>query len=325
MALGTPFAALPGIRLMLAAAAVHAGTLAAPKPAASAAGTDVTVAIIQYQVRDADKVGADAGRLAKFIRAAAAKGAKIIVAPETCFYRYSPWERNGVTMAALASEYPALTERFAALAKELRVCLVIGLREPLDAEHVYNTALFFGPDGKVLGKHHKTVPSSAEKAWTRAGKAARAFRTPYGTVGMLICKDAKTNWWKTYNDDRLDLYVLIAGDDDGRSFGSFARTAAEARCHAVLANQVTKKGKGKGNSAYAYPNGQSTYGDAHCLIAPYSGHVHHDRVPPRRQPTYGAQGRRPGTPGSPPSRGQDIQLPPHSAPASWPWFRRPGL
>jgi predicted amidohydrolase len=220
----------------------------------------VKVAIVQYQVQEMDKVGVDGDRVERFVRAAAGQGARLIVAPELCFYRYAPWEQNGVTAARLAGAYNALTKRFASLAEELGICLVIGLREPLSEERVYNTALFFGPHGEVLGKHRKTVPASGEFAWTEAGTTATAFTTPIGKVGMLICKDAKAGpWARAFNDRSIDLYVLIAGDDNGRSFGSFGRTCREARCLGILANQVTKHGKGAGNSAWGFPDGTVTY------------------------------------------------------------------
>jgi len=220
---------------------------------------DLTVAIVQYQVRDDDKVGVDAARVEKFVRTAAGNGAKLVVAPETCFYRYQPWSQNGVTMAQLAAEYNSLRQHFGALAGELGIGLVIGLREPCDAKKVHNTALFFGPAGQLLGRHRKTVPSNAEKAWTGAGSKAEPFQTPFGRVGLLICKDAKTRWAKAYDDADLDLFIVIAGDDDGKSFTSFAKTCRSAKCFGILANQVTKKGKGRGNSAYGYPGGKTVF------------------------------------------------------------------
>jgi predicted amidohydrolase len=222
-----------------------------PSPAEEAG---VKVAIVQYQVQEADKVGADGDRVEKFFRTAADRGARLVVVPETCFYRYAPWEQNGVTIGDLAGEYDGLSRRFASLAEELAICLVIGLREPHTERMVYNTALFFGPQGQVLGKHRKTVPSSGETAFTTAGTAAEA---PIGNVGMLICKDAKAGpWAKAFNNQRIDLYILIAGDDNGTSFTSFGGTCAGARCVGILANQVTKAGKGAGNSAIGTPDGK---------------------------------------------------------------------
>ncbi len=177
----------------------------------------VRIAIVQYEVKDLNEIGQDADRLEIFIREAAARGAKLVVTPETSFYRYEPWEMDGVTMLDLANHYEILKKRFSSLASELKISLVIGLREPSgDREKpVYNTALFFGDDGTLLGKQHKIFPSNTEKAWTMAGNMHSVFETAIGRVGMMICKTARTNWWNSYEKaDNLDLFILIAGDKD---------------------------------------------------------------------------------------------------------------
>jgi hypothetical protein len=124
---------------------------------------------------------------------------------------------------------------------------------------VFNTALFFGPDGSVLGKQHKMFPSNSEKAWTKAGITHSVFETPVGRVGMMICKTLKTNWWNSYEkEDNLDLFILIAGDQDATSFDKFSTICNKSNCYGLLANQVTgKPGEGrKGNSAWGYPDGK---------------------------------------------------------------------
>ena len=102
------------------------------------------IAIVQYEIQDLNEVGVDAGRLENFIREAAARGADLVVTPETSFYRYEPWEQDGVTMLDLAKHYDDLRSKFSSLAEELNISLVIGLREPSgdEVKPVYNTALF---------------------------------------------------------------------------------------------------------------------------------------------------------------------------------------
>jgi predicted amidohydrolase len=232
------------------------------------------VAIIQYEVKDPDKIGVDAVLIEKYMREAAMDGAELIVAPETCFYRYEPWEQNGVTMLDLANHYDALKSQFSTLAEELQVSLVIGLREPSGDQEkpVFNTALFIGPDGQVLGKQHKMMPSNSEREWTKAGTSHTVFETPIGRVGMLICKSAKTHWWNTYEkEDNLDLFILIAGDQDATSFDKFSTICNKANCYGVLANQITgpESDGRKGNSAWGYPDGSVNFlgGGGHIFYA----------------------------------------------------------
>ncbi len=218
------------------------------------------IAIIQYEVQDLNKIGVDADRLESFIREAASQGAELVVTPETSFYRYEPWESEGVTMLDLARHYNDLKDRYAQLAMELRISLVIGLREPSgDTDRpVYNTALFIGPDGNILGKQHKVFPSNAEMKWTRAGSAHSVFETAFGRVGLMICKTARTNWWNSYEAaDNLDLFILIAGDKDAASFDKFSSICLKSACYGIIANQICgplPDGR-KGNSSWGAPDG----------------------------------------------------------------------
>ena len=218
------------------------------------------IAIIQYEVKELNEIGADADRLETFIREAAAQGAELVVTPETSFYRYEPWEQDGVTMLDLANHYEELKSKFSALAVELNISLVIGLREPSgDKEKpVYNTALFIGPDGVILGKQHKIFPSNTEMTWTKAGITHSEFETAFGRVGMMICKTAKTNWWDSYEkEDNLDLFILIAGDKDASSFDRFSAICVKSNCYGLIANQICgpEDDGRKGNSSWGYPDG----------------------------------------------------------------------
>ncbi len=227
---------------------------------AQTASGAVKTAIIQYEYQDADSVGVDADRVESFVRQAAGNGAGLVILPETCFYRYDPWEQNGVTMLDLANNFTALVDRFSALADELNISLVIGLREPSgDADKpVYNTGLFFGTDGAVLRKQRKIAPSNKEKAWTKEGSQG-VFETPYGRMALMICKTAKTSQWSIYNDADIDLFILIAGDDDATSFDRFGDICKAGGYHGVLANQMKPVKDGKGNSAWGYPDGKVTF------------------------------------------------------------------
>ncbi|MEE9463397.1 MAG: nitrilase-related carbon-nitrogen hydrolase [Bacteroidales bacterium] len=221
------------------------------------------IAIVQYEIQDLNEVGVDAGRLENFIREAAAQGADLVVTPETSFYRYEPWEQDGVTMLDLAKHYDELKSKFSSLAEELNISLVIGLREPSghEVKPVFNTALFIGPGGKILGKQHKVFPSNAEMKWTRAGITHSVFETAFGRVGMMICKTAKTNWWNSFKkEDDLDLFILIAGDKDASSFDRFSSICVKSNCYGLIANQIcgpdTDEKARKGNSSWGYPDGR---------------------------------------------------------------------
>ena len=239
--------------------------------AALALDAEVKVAIVQYSIQTPDSVGVDADRMEAFVREAASNGADLVVAPETAFYRYSPWEQNGVTMLELANEFENLTTRFSLLCKELGVMLVMGLREPSGdpIQAVYNTALFIDTHGEILGRHRKMNPSNDEKKWTKAGEPsmgdATPFATPLGQVGMLICKDMDNSlgckscpdWDVRIAQHKMDLFIGVNGDSS-RGWTKVVRGSQIAKCYGVGANlaQGSYEEDLRGNSGFVTPQGE---------------------------------------------------------------------
>ena len=70
-----------------------------------------------------------------------------------------------------------------AAAKEAGVYLVIGIdeREPAGST-IYNTLLYFAPDGSLMGKHRKLVPTGSERTvWGMGdGSTLDTSRRPSG-------------------------------------------------------------------------------------------------------------------------------------------------
>jgi nitrilase len=62
-------------------------------------------------------------------------------------------------------------------------------RSPVSLGAIYNTLVFIGPDGALLGKHRKLVPTWAEKlTWTGGdGSSLRVYDTEIGRLGGLAC------------------------------------------------------------------------------------------------------------------------------------------
>lgn len=208
-------------------------------------------AIIQYQVQDPDGVGVDADRLSGMIEQAATQGAKLVVTPETAFYRYSPYEQNGVTMVDLANAHGELESRFSALAAQLQIYLVIGFREPTGT-NTLNTAVLYGPDGHALARHHKLIPSLDEVAYTVPGREITVVDTKIGRIGLAICKDVHSpELRQAYVDAGINLFLLPAADRDGKSLSQISDVCAGAGCYGVLANQQIHDG----NSGWVTPDG----------------------------------------------------------------------
>jgi aliphatic nitrilase len=69
------------------------------------------------------------------------------------------------------------------------VVLGVNERSPVSLGTIYNTLVFIGPDGALLGKHRKLVPTWAEKlTWTGGdGSSLRVYDTEIGRLGALAC------------------------------------------------------------------------------------------------------------------------------------------
>ena len=91
---------------------------------------------------------------------------------------------------AIPLDHPII-QRFQRLAVELEMSLVFGLAERID-DDVYNSAIFIDQEGVIRGKYHKMqFAAGYDPTWwyNRLGRGSRAFDTPFGQAGILICND----------------------------------------------------------------------------------------------------------------------------------------
>ncbi len=167
----------------------------------------LTVAVAQPEVR-ADPDHALASCL-EYSRRAAAQGARLVVFPETWLPGYPVWldvcrdvalwdhapVKDVFARYAAASPVVAGNEmtQLAALARELRLTIVIGVSERVAAGPgngtLYNSLLTFTPDGRLANHHRKLVPTYTERmVWGQGDTGGlRAVDTPCGRVGGLVC------------------------------------------------------------------------------------------------------------------------------------------
>ncbi len=160
----------------------------------------VKVAALSIKSRSWDKAY-NADRLETFFRRAARRNPDLIVAPEGVLEGYVSQEamKEADKAAALLEiaeriDGPSIA-RFQRLAKGLRTCLCFGFAERI-GRSVYNSAVFIDDRGKTCGKYHKheepiLVFQGARPTWTsrRMRRRLRAFDTPLGRCGIMICAD----------------------------------------------------------------------------------------------------------------------------------------
>lgn len=158
--------------------------------------TPVKATAISIKPRRWDKAR-NADKIERFFREAARDGPDLILTTEGVLEGYVvndvlEGRRTAQDMLEIAEPIDGpFIIRFRRLAQELRTCLCFGFAERIGRD-VYNAAIFIGGEGDILGKYHKTqLAEGADPSWSfnRVGETLRAFDTPLGRVGMLICND----------------------------------------------------------------------------------------------------------------------------------------
>lgn len=149
------------------------------------------------------------------IREAAGNGASLVVFPEVFVpgYPYWSWLTDPVTCSPWFEKLvrgsilvPGVeTDQIGAVARELGVHVIIGVNErsPVSLGSLFNTLVFFGPDGTIIGKHRKLVPTWAEKlTWAHGdGSSLKVYDTAIGPLGGLACGE---------NTNTLARFTLLA-------------------------------------------------------------------------------------------------------------------
>ncbi len=139
------------------------------------------------------------------------------------------------------------TDALGAAAREAGAYLAIGVIER-DSQFshgtVYCTLLYFGPDGKLLGKHRKLKPTAGERLiWGEGdGSTLPVFSTPFGKIGGLIC-------WENYMplarmamySKGVDIYLAPTADARDTWQATLRHIACEGRCFVLGCNQFVTR------------------------------------------------------------------------------------
>jgi nitrilase len=155
----------------------------------------------------------------ELIAEAGRSGARLIVFPEAFIPTYPDWVWRipPSQHRMLADVYAELleqsveipgpvTEELSKAAREAEVYVVMGLNErnaQASNASLYNTLLYIDPEGALLGKHQKLVPTAPERmVWAQGdGSTLEVYDTSMGKLSGLIC-------WENYMP--LARYALYA-------------------------------------------------------------------------------------------------------------------
>ena len=184
------------------------------------------------------------------VREAADAGAQLVVFPEAFIPGYPAWIwrlRPGGDMAlseALHSLLLAHSVRVAGddlaplceAARQSQVTVVCGINErdtDFSRSTIYNSVVVIGPDGTLLNRHRKLMPTNPERMVWGFGDASglRVIDTPCGRIGTLVC-------WENYMPlarcalyaQGIDIYIAPTYDTGERWIATLQHIAREGGC-----------------------------------------------------------------------------------------------
>ena len=203
---------------------------------------------------------ASVAKACDLIAEAGANGATLAVFPEAFLPGYPVWvwfipsgqthplrklyaelHRNSVSIPGLA------TDRLRAAAQKARITVAIGINErnseASDAS-LYNTLLYLGDDGSILGKHRKLIPTAGERlVWSQGdGSDLDVYEMPFGRLGGLLCWEnymplARYAMWAW----GTQIYVAPTWDHGEPWISSMRHIAKEGRCFVIGCCQAMRK------------------------------------------------------------------------------------
>jgi len=183
---------------------------------------------------------------------AADGGAELVVFPEAFLPGYPVWAwrlRPGADHG-LGTEIHSRLRRnavdlergglrpFCEAVADTGVTAVIGLHEldPVSGSTLYNTVVVIAPDGAILNRHRKLMPTNPERmVWGMGdGSGLRVVDTPAGRIGCLIC-------WESYMPlaraalygQQLEVYVAPTWDCGERWQATLRHIATEGGCWVI--------------------------------------------------------------------------------------------
>lgn len=238
----------------------------------------VEVAAISFKPAKWDKA-ANAERMEALFMQAAEKRPQLIVTTEGALEGYVVMdviEGRAAAEALLAVAEPIdgpYIRRFQKLARSLNTCLAFGFAERIGDE-AYNCALFLDQQGEICGRYHKVqLAEGTHPSWyfNRVGNRLRAFDTPLGRAGFVICNDRwNPEIVRTLVLDGARIILIPSyGDKSKRQNQAVLARARENGVPIVEANVGMNLMISKGEiCAYQWGNDQITYGVVEIPLAP---------------------------------------------------------
>lgn len=189
----------------------------------------------------------------ELIAEAAEAGAQLIIFPEAFVPGYPAWIwrlRPGSDWGVSEQIHQRLLDNAVDLeqdglaavreaAKNATVTVVLGLNErdgTLGRTTLYNSIVTIAPDGRLINRHRKLMPTNPERMVWGFGDASglKVLDTPCGRIGSLLC-------WESYMPlarfalyaQGVDIYIAPTYDSGEGWIGTLGHIAREGGCWVI--------------------------------------------------------------------------------------------
>lgn len=196
-------------------------------------------------------------KVCELVAKAAEQGARLVLFPEAYVptYPFWVWYLAPREQARLGQLHAALVDQAVTIpgpelapvqeaARRAKVFVALGVNErnaEASGTSLFNTIVLIGPNGEVLAKHRKLVPTGPERmVWAQGdGSTLSPVETELGRLGMLIC-------WENYMplaryalySQGLDLLLAPTYDEGEMCLCSVRHIAKEGRIYVASASMV---------------------------------------------------------------------------------------
>jgi len=196
------------------------------------------VAAAQYPIGEPKSLSDWDDKIAAWVKAGAATGAKLLVFPEYAAIEQAAALGTEIagdlnaTLAAVAELTDHRVELHLALAKQYDVHILVGSGPSRTSSDAYvNAAQLVTPTGAV-GVQEKLIMTPFERDWgITSGRAIRVFDTAVGQIGIAICYDSEFPLLVRAMAEAGAEYLLVPSCTE--RFSGFNRIRAGAAARAL--------------------------------------------------------------------------------------------
>ncbi|RWN64768.1 MAG: carbon-nitrogen hydrolase family protein [Mesorhizobium sp.] len=217
------------------------------------------IAIVQEPPAFLDREGTIA-KAVRLVAEAANGGAELVVFSEAFIPGYPAWIwrlKPGADGGLAGQLHGRLVDNAVDLssdqlrplfdaARTFKVTILCGINErdsQWSRATIYNSVIVIGPDGSLLNRHRKLMPTNPERMVWGFGDASglKVVDTPSGRVGSLVC-------WENYMPlaryalyaQGIDIHVAPTYDSGGGWIGTLQHIAREGGCWVIGAGNVLR-------------------------------------------------------------------------------------